>query len=389
MEATVPFLEWRKALGDVNIQAEIFIQKNKDSLSLAQQEEIRRTAIAKAQEAYTKEFARVQQLGEKNNVSLGLALATWFNLIPAVKTVTKELEEQFRLSEEKRKANLAENAAWAFFKNQADARLAAQERLNKIHAGMLPIDLEIEEAQARVTEARKRLAETNKKIAEDRLTEELRSARLMQTEDVRRALAIEDEARTRKSMLDAWVIQYRGATNAQIEMDAKRIDAIKEVFQAIAAAVGQANAEVFTMNMNMAKGMEEAAKKLRALKVGGGGGGGHKDAKPEKPDQGWNWDYEGVFGRQEAEAKALEAFKEAAERLRTLRSEVRRALVEDPSGRAGQDALAEIMKQFAQLEDTYGSEKTHDMLTMLLGYDFVPEVYRARDATDALADSFD
>lgn len=390
IEAALPAVAYKQLQEDTNALVEQYVQAQGRRLSAADEEVVRAKAKELAEGRFVETLQKAVALTEKEGTPLAKNLVILLHQGIALNDIVSKLEDIVTKNEETRKQNQAIEASWTFFENKLDAQVAAQERLSKIRSGMLPIDLEIEAAQDRVAASRKALGEIDKKIAEDRKSDELRSARLNQMEDLRRALAVENEARLRKSMLDAWVLNYRDATNAQIEMDAKRIDAIKEVFQAIAAAVGTANAEVFDMNMRMAKGMEEAASKLRDLKSkSGGSGGSRKDAEPAKPDQGWNWDYEGIFGRQEAEAKALEAFKEQAEKLRVLRSELRRALVEDPSGRQASDALAEIRRIFYEMSETHGAAYTTNMLTKMFGPGGVDEIFRASDAVDKLADSFD
>lgn len=390
IEAALPAIAFKQLQADTNELVEEYIRSQGRKLHASDEEAVRLKAKELAEKRLVDTLQQAVKLSKEQGVPLAETLIILLHQGVALNGIDKTLDGIVEKNEKLREQNQKTEASWRFFENQTNARLAAQERLNKLHAGQLPIDLEIEEAQARVTAARKRLEETNKKIAEDRLTDELRIARMAQTEDIRRALAIEDEARLRKAAVDDWLLAYRGATNAQIEMDAKRLDAFSEALKTIAVAAGSITSEIYRANMMLAKGLEDAAKKLRGLKSttsGPGGGGGAP--KPEKPDQGWGWDYEAVFARQEAEAKALERFKEQAARLKEMRSELRRALVEDPSGRQAADALAEIRRMFGEMSEEHGAAWTTNMLTKMFGENGIREIFTASDAVDKLSDSFD
>ena len=400
IEAALPAIAFKQLQADTNELVEEYIRSQGRKLHASDEEAVRLKAKELAEKRLVDTLQQAVKLSKEQGVPLAETLIILLHQGVALNGIDKTLDGIVEKNEKLREQNQKTEASWRFFENQTNARLAAQERLNKLHAGQLPIDLEIEEAQARVTAARKRLEETNKKIAEDRLTDELRIARMAQTEDIRRALAIEDEARLRKAAVDDWLLAYRGATNAQIEMDAKRLDAFSEALKTIAVAAGSITSEIYRANMMLAKGLEDAAKKLRGLKSttsGPGGGGGLLDtmdySKGSLVEKQYNDEWR-IVKRFWAEARGMKAdFADLMDGT-FVRQQLRIGNFETfgvigstlfGSGTPEQwkqqrDLFNDLAAQYASLSADFGEEYANTKLSKMLGVeDFAASMAIARD----------
>lgn len=390
LEAGVPFLVWRERLGQVNLAMEAFVAKNQTALGVQGAQEARTRAIAELTKAYQTEFERVRQLSDEHNVSLGVGLATWFRLDDAVKTALENVEKWLVVTDKTVAQNQMIEGMWSFWEKHTAALIVSQERMTELSSGKLLIDLDIAEAEKERLHWLKQIETVNKDIIDSGMTEERRKQRLEAQTHLLRLGNINAAFRAQKAADEAALAIYKDKTNQQIEADAKRLDVVALSLRAMNEALKSVNPEQYAKTLEIVKDLENRIATIRGMKNKGGGGGAGPRAEAEAPwkaDQSF-WD-EGQLAAWTAPNAIFDRFREETEKLRLARSELKRALTEDPTGQEAADAYAGIMRQFSELSDEYGAVYTTNVLTILLGEDFMPDIIRARDEVDKLTESFD